>query len=154
VVINGVKRLKPGKGRSFNVFGDTVACKLTGEESGDFFSVFEVSVPPGNGQPIHRHLRDEEAYYVLHGQFEFHLNGQSESASPGTFMHFPRGTLHGYRNTGETEGKLLAIFSPAGMEYFFEEIDSRSKTQPLDDEQAFEIAKRHSIIASSNGSST
>lgn len=148
MVINGVKRLKPGKGRVFNVLGDSVACKLTEADMGQFFSVFEIAVPSGGGQPPHRHLRDEEAYYVLEGNFDFFMEDWVERAQKGTFVHFPRGVHHGYTNTGDTVGKLLAIFAPIGVEYYFEEIDNHAKSGPLEDEDARQIAKRHSIIAS------
>ena len=146
MVINGVKRLKPGKGRVLNVFGDSVSCKLTEEDSGVFFSMFEITVPPSGGQPVHRHLRDEEAYYVLEGQFDFHTDDRIETARAGTFIHFPRGVSHGYTNTGSGNGKLLAVFAPMGVEHYFEEIDRRSREGSLDDETSRQIAKRHGIL--------
>ncbi len=146
MIINGVKRLKPGKGRVFNVLGDSVACKLTEADAGVFFSVFEISVPAGGGQPVHRHLRDEEAYYVLQGQFDFQTEDWIESAQPGTFIHFPRGVSHGYTNTGSADGKLLAIFAPMGVEHYLEEIDRLSREGTLDDDAGRQVAKRHGIL--------
>ncbi|MCB0196429.1 MAG: hypothetical protein KDJ65_31035, partial [Anaerolineae bacterium] len=44
-------------------------------------------------------------------------------APAGSMVHVPGGIPHGFRNIGDTVGKVMMTFEPAGnMELFFEEI--------------------------------
>jgi quercetin dioxygenase-like cupin family protein len=144
----GVTSRKPGKGRVYSVLGDKITCKLSGDESGDAFSIFEVSVPPLGGPPPHIHLHEEEAYYVLVGEFEFQHGDRTVSASAGAFVHFSRGALHTYRNVGTEPGRLLAIFSPAGVEHYFEAMDELARQEPTDSDSsaAARVASRFAIL--------
>ena len=46
-------------------------------------------------------------------------------AKAGSFVHIPRGTVHGFYRVDKKNAKVLAMFSPAGFEKFFDEaIDS------------------------------
>ncbi len=144
---NGVTRRKPGKGRVFTVLGDLIACKLVGEECGDAFSVFEITVQPFGGPPPHIHLHEEEAYYVLEGKFEFVHGEITTPAETGAFVHFSRGVLHTYKNVGNTPGRLLAIYSPAGVEHYFEEMDRISRQSSADPDEVKQVAMRHAIVA-------
>jgi len=42
--------------------------------------------------------------------------------SKGDFAHIPRGTVHTFRNEGETVARMLVVFAPAGMEKYMEEV--------------------------------
>ncbi len=147
----GVTTRKPGRGRVFSVLGDKITCKLSGDECGDAFSVFEVEVPVQGGPPPHIHLHEDEAYYVLDGEFEFLHGDRVVNASAGAFVHFSRGALHTYRNVGTEPGRLLAIFSPAGVEHYFEAMDelARQKTEESDSNTAAKVARRFAILSQS-----
>ena len=43
-------------------------------------------------------------------------------ASAGSFVHFPRGVNHTYKNVGATPARFLTLMVPAGLEKFFEEV--------------------------------
>ena len=146
MALPNMMRHKPGKGKQFNVLGDLVSLKMSGADNGDAVSVFEIMVQPLGGPPPHSHLREDEAYYVLDGKFIFTMGETKSEAEPGTFIHFPRGVLHGYQNAGTEQGKLLAIYWPAGIEHYFEELDRLSKNETLETEQILEVAKYHSIV--------
>ena len=49
----------------------------------------------GTGPPLHSHNWDE-SFYVLKGQVEFSCGGKTELCTPGTLVHVPAGTLHGF----------------------------------------------------------
>ncbi len=80
--------------------------------------------PPGGGPPPHIHHHEEESFYLLQGTLTIQAAGRTLQASPGDFMHIPRGTVHTFRNDGTADAKMLVTISPAGpagLEKFFEE---------------------------------
>jgi quercetin dioxygenase-like cupin family protein len=122
-----------GTGPAYWVMGDRFTFLVTGAESGGSYFTVEVNVGPGNGPPPHVHHREEEQFYVLEGELTFRLGDQTCQVSPGDFVHIPRDTVHTFKN-GAAPAKLLATFSPAGIEQFFQEVgdrvDDRSATPP------------------------
>jgi quercetin dioxygenase-like cupin family protein/catechol 2,3-dioxygenase-like lactoylglutathione lyase family enzyme len=101
--------------------GDQITFLITGEETGGAFFMAEVSVPPGGGPGPHVHQREEESFHVLEGTLTIQVGGKTVIASPGDFVHLPRGVVHSFRNTGNVNAKFLVVVTPAGLEKFFEE---------------------------------
>jgi len=114
--------LKPGEGKSFWVLGDLCTFKVVGEDTGGSFSLIEVQVQSENGPPSHIHHREDETFYVLEGEFSFLHGDITITATAGSFVYIPKGTLHTFKNIGTSQGRFLAIITPAGFEKFFEEI--------------------------------
>lgn len=63
--------------------------------------------PEGNGPPPHLHPW-HESFYVLQGRVDFHCDGHEVQAGPGTLVHVPAGTVHGFR-FGPGGGVMLEI---------------------------------------------
>lgn len=120
---------------------DLITSKATGEDTNGAFALFDSLVPPRAGSPPpHIHHRDDEAWYVLEGEFEFLDGDHWIAANAGSFVYAPRGTLHTFKNVGESIGRLLTIVTPAGVEKFFEEMgepgtDVSSPPPPLGPEE-------------------
>jgi mannose-6-phosphate isomerase-like protein (cupin superfamily) len=114
----------PSEGASYMVLGELVVFKADGEQTGSEHSVFEDLTHPGYaGPPPHRHLRQVESFYVLEGEFEFRIGERVIPATPGAFVHLPKGTLHTFRTTGGRVGRLLVTVSPPGdFERFVKEV--------------------------------
>src|SRR5213080_2507245 len=53
-------------------------------------------VPVGAGIPIHRHLRMDEAFYVLEGSGIFTLNNARHPFEKGGTIFIPRNAWHGF----------------------------------------------------------
>lgn len=94
--------------------------KARAESTAGNFSILENEVPPLAGPALHRHQHEDEMYVVLEGLFRFKLDGRMEQAPPGAFVYIPRGTPHCFQNVGDTLGRFLVMFTPAGMERYFE----------------------------------
>ncbi len=104
------------------------------------FTAIENEIPPQQGPPEHIHAEEDEMYYVFDGAVRFKAGGRYFDAPRGAFMFIPRGTPHCFRNTGAATARLLVMFSPAGMERFFEGIAALPPGQP-DPERYREIAR-------------
>jgi len=116
------------------ILGDFYAIKISGDETQGRYSVWEVEAAPDNGPPLHKHSMEDEAFYVLEGDFSFPYGSKETKAGKGQFMYIPRGEFHTYKNIGSSFGKLLLIVTPPRFEKFFEEIgipvDNKSSFQP------------------------
>lgn len=118
---NQAKYLRAGIGPIFWGPGDQVRFLITGAETGEAFSMLEVSVVPGGGPPPHIHHNEDESFYLLEGAVSLHAGEKTLHVSAGDFANVPRGTVHWFKNTGKGNAKMLVTFTPAGAEKFFEE---------------------------------
>jgi mannose-6-phosphate isomerase-like protein (cupin superfamily) len=140
-------------GPSFWGPGDRYTFLVTGAQSDGAYFIMEAIVPPEGGPPPHIHHREQESFYVLDGTLDIQMGDTTVRASTGDFVHIPCGTIHCFRNTGASSARLLLIFSPGGMERFFEEtleqVADRSAPQPdnMDEVVAryVEAAPRHGL---------
>jgi quercetin dioxygenase-like cupin family protein len=119
----GFAHIPPGEGRSLWVFGELVRFKTTGQQTGGAYSLFEVASRPGTGPPPHVQHREEEAFWVLEGEYEFLIEGRTLTASAGALIYVPKGALHTHNNRGEDVSRMLVTQTPGGLcEKFFEEM--------------------------------
>jgi len=115
-------------GPALLVLNELMTVLLTGQETGDKYAVVESITQPKDGVPLLHTHPQQETFHVLEGSFE--IFGQDEDghkyatpAPAGSTVHVPGGAPHGYLNVGDTPGKLLMTFEPAGnMELFFKEV--------------------------------
>jgi mannose-6-phosphate isomerase-like protein (cupin superfamily) len=101
--------LTKGEGRSIWLLGDLYTFKVTGEA----LSVTELTAFPQNGPPPHIHQREDESFWVLDGEFSVLLGERTLTARQGAFVHVPKGTLHTYKNTGSTPGRIEKLIALA-----------------------------------------
>jgi mannose-6-phosphate isomerase-like protein (cupin superfamily) len=114
--------LPPGGGKALHVLGNPWTIKASREDTGGPIAVMEASFRPGSGAPAHVHRQHEEAFYILEGEFFFHLGTQTVIATVGTFVFVPRGVPHAFENVGTLPGRVLGMLTPGGYEQFFEEL--------------------------------
>ena len=113
--------LPAGDGERIWIAGDTVRITATSEETAGAFTMLEVLVSPGSGPPLHIHEAEDEAFYVLDGEFEFVVDGEVSRVGAGGFVLVPRQTAHAWHNAGDAPARLLVMFTPGGLEGFFRE---------------------------------
>jgi quercetin dioxygenase-like cupin family protein len=101
-----------------------VTIKLAGEATGGAITVWESSRAAGDvgGPGVHSHPGFDEMFYVLAGEYEFTAGGQRFTAPAGTFVLMPRGIFHTFASIGPTEGRLLHLGVPGGIEDALEEM--------------------------------
>jgi quercetin dioxygenase-like cupin family protein len=109
--------------------GRPTTFKLTSEETGGRVAVFEESVPPAAGTPLHIHHVSDELIHLLTGELTVKLGSRTTSIGSGTWVFIPRGTPHGWRNSGVVAARASFVFTPADSAKFFEQL--RLLAQPI-----------------------
>ena len=112
--------LGPGEGKMVPVPGHRITHKVSGADTDGAYSLLEVELD-GDGPPQHIHKTEDEAFYVLEGEINVLLGERTFKAKAGTFVRIPRGTVHTFSRIEKKFAKVLAIFTPAGFEKFFDE---------------------------------
>jgi quercetin dioxygenase-like cupin family protein len=111
----------PGEGETIQgPVGGPATFKARAETTNGTFTALENVIPPMQGPPLHIHVREDEMYYVLDGDVRFKADDRMFEAPTGSFVFIPRGTAHCFQNVGDGPARLLVMFTPAGMERFFE----------------------------------
>jgi hypothetical protein len=64
----------------------------------------------------------EETFYVLEGECEWHVGGDVVRAAPGTYLFIPPGVPHNITNVSDKPARVLMTVSPPGHEHYFEEL--------------------------------
>jgi quercetin dioxygenase-like cupin family protein len=114
---------RPGEGeRVASPIGGDVTFVVRGDQTNGALAALDVTVPPGEGPPLHVHTREDETIYVLEGDLRFKLDGMLSTTPPGSFVFVQRGVAHSFQNVGDEPGRLLITFAPAGMEGFFDRL--------------------------------
>jgi quercetin dioxygenase-like cupin family protein len=113
--------VRPGEGEEIRgPVGGPALVKARAETTNGTFTAIENGVPPGQGPPLHLHVREDEIFHVLEGRLRVKAGDELLDAPTGSLVFIPRGTPHSFRNDWDEPAKLLVMFTPAGMERFFE----------------------------------
>lgn len=113
-------------------FGIDMRVMLGAEATGGGFSAVIGTLAPGQGPPLHRHLDRDEYFFVLEGTYHLTVGDQESDIGPGTLAFVPRGTIHGFTNTGTTAGRLLEWTIPGENSRYFEAMDAMERTTGFD----------------------
>jgi quercetin dioxygenase-like cupin family protein len=117
----------------------TILADHDGTGSYEFF-VHEAE--QGAGPPPHFHPWDE-AFFVIEGEVEFAYGDRLKTLGPGGFIHFPAGTVHGFRYASPT-ARMAAISSRAGAAGFFTALDREVGAVP-DFPKIVALANQHRV---------
>lgn len=120
--------------------GGPTTIKARTETTAGTFTFLENVIGPKQGPPRHIHAREDEMWYILEGRFRFFVDGDILDAPQGSFVFVPRGTAHCFQNVGDTPARILVMFTPSGMERFFEE-HAALPPGPVDKERYRQIAR-------------
>ena len=95
---------------------------LVTDENTRHTSMFDWTIPPEFATGRHVHRVQEETFYLLEGECEWHVGDRTIRATPGTFLFIPPGVPHNITNVSEKPARVLMTVSPPGHEHYFEEL--------------------------------
>ena len=107
-------------------------CLAAGQTDGAF-TLLEQLMPEGNAPPPHVHERATEGFYVIEGNIDFTVAGDSFHAGPGSSAWIPPGTEHTFVVTSPT-ARVLNFYVPGGFDdrlpYMATPADARTLPPP------------------------
>ena len=111
----------------------TMAFKVaTADTQGGLFILEQTNREKG-GPARHLHYEQDEWFYALEGEFFVEVGDARTRLRPGDSLFAPRRVPHAWAYVGDTGGRLLVAFMPAGkMEAFFREITKANAMPPQD----------------------
>ncbi len=98
------------------------AILLGSAETAGRVALIETVVEPGSEPPCFRHYWEDKLLYVLAGALNVYVAGRWIEAPAGAAVWLPRGVEHTYVAAART--RVLAMFTPAGFEGFYRELDA------------------------------
>jgi mannose-6-phosphate isomerase-like protein (cupin superfamily) len=136
--------VQPGEGRTLPTpTADMATVKADTRQTNGSMTVMEFRIAPGSGPAAHNHLREDELWWVLEGDFRFRVGSDRLVTSTGGMAFGPRGMSHAFQNIGATPGRLLVVTTPSGLERFFEQFGSEQRSLPVDFEQLTAIGEEN-----------
>lgn len=133
----------PHAGRALDSTG--VTHKLTGDQTGGGYYLFESVFGPGDGNRLHIHRREDEVAYVLEGALEIRLADQTVVAAAGSVAHLPKNVPHALRNPLPTASRYLFMAIPAGLDRWFAALDAARQAGTLDDALYHQLSRDYEI---------
>ena len=109
-----------------------ISFKISTQETGGNFFLFEHSNLLPGGPPLHLHYNQEEWFYVIEGEVLVQIGKKRFQLKPGDSLLAPRKVPHAFTAVGATPAKMHVGYSPADkIEQFFR-VTANGKPVPMD----------------------
>ena len=145
-VTSDVRVLGPADGDAGFLGSIGVRFMVDGDTAAERFSLVEHPMSArALAAPLHRHNREDEYSYVVHGRMGALLGEEVLEAGPGDLVFKPRGEWHTFWNAGDEPCRILEIISPAGFERFFAELVELGGVAEADPEVLGALCARYEL---------
>jgi quercetin dioxygenase-like cupin family protein len=121
---------KPTLENSVHYIAHTFSFLATGKDTDGAFSLIHCFFRKGFMAPPHYHKSEDESFYLLAGEIDFHVGDKKFKAGAGEFVVLPKNVPHHFNLISET-AKALLLITPAGFEVFFREFGRPAQTLEL-----------------------
>lgn len=133
----------PGEGKELRLAGEPLRFLIGGGNT-KHTSMFDWTLPSGFSTGLHVHRVQEETFFVLEGECEWHIGGRKITAPAGTYVFIPPGVPHNIANASDKTARMIMTVSPPGHEHYFEELAKLVAQSNLPDAEAIaELRERY-----------
>jgi mannose-6-phosphate isomerase-like protein (cupin superfamily) len=110
----------------------TISFKVVPQDTPDLFVIVN-SFHAKGGPARHLHFEQDEWFFALEGEFLIEVGEERFHVGPGDSLLAPRMVPHVWAHIGDSLGRMLIVFNPAGkMEAFFREV-TKANAMPAQD---------------------
>ena len=133
--------------RTLAIRNFTGIVRVRSEDTGGALAVVEHTLPPGYvAMPLHRNSRETETTHVLEGTLTVKIEGRIQRAAAGAWVVKRPGTWHTFWNAGSTTARFLEIYTPGGLEKYFEEMDALvPRTGGVPTDRVLELSRAYGL---------
>lgn len=116
--------------------GDTYRLAITSAMTQTAGLIMHATIQPGGGPPLHKHLNEDEWFYITSGTITFFNGTDAVSAQQGDFIFAPRGSTHTFKNNAKNPATMLIGIYPGKGEQFFKDFGTLNPdgSHPTDEE--------------------
>jgi quercetin dioxygenase-like cupin family protein len=107
-----------------SIEGERSAIHVNAAQSGGAFGIMESVVAPGSASPMHYHVEDE-IFFIIDGLATIKIADVTYRAGPGTTILAPAGVAHAWKNATSNPLRMLATFTPGGIEKMFQHLGGK-----------------------------
>ena len=100
---------KPTIENSVHYIAHTFSFLSTGKDTGGMFSLIHCFFRKGFTAPPHYHKLEDESFFVLEGEIDFHVGDTKVKVSAGEFIMLPKNIPHHFDLITETAKALMLI---------------------------------------------
>jgi formylglycine-generating enzyme required for sulfatase activity/mannose-6-phosphate isomerase-like protein (cupin superfamily) len=104
--------------------------KVDSAQSGGAYFIFRATVEPRRGVLLHKHVGQDEIFYVVEGKFRVQVNGDVYTLTAGDLGNFTKPALHAFHNIGDVPATAVLTVIPGGLENFFRQVDPSKRGTP------------------------
>lgn len=107
--------------------------KVSQKDTNGDLTIFEYTGNEKGGPPLHVHLKQDEIFFIVEGEYKFKVGEEIHYLKSGDTIFLPRKVPHCFAQTTDN-GKMFFMFQPSGkMEDYFRTIGAL-KGQPTPEE--------------------
>ena len=136
--------LRPGEGRAIDLGNFVMSLKVSGDDTGNAFSLLEAAEPADFGPPMHIHHDCGEGFFVLEGEYRIFVEADEFDCPAGSFIYIPSGLRHGFR-VGPLPSRKLNLYAPAAMVGYFDALSAAITSGDVDPARLDEIARANAM---------
>ena len=116
--------VNPNEGESYMLRDGKaiVTIKISKQKGSNIISFLASSLPPADVIPVHKHMNEDEFFFIHKGSGIFTLGEKQYKVTEGAVIISPKGVWHGLQNTGTENIEMRFGYSPAGFEGYFKEV--------------------------------
>lgn len=110
--------IRASEGVPLEPTGHFVTKIASGQNGGSAFC-FRATITPRRGVLPHKHVGQDEFFYVASGMFRVQVNGEVFILQAGDIGNFASPAIHAFHNIGGTDATAILNVVPGGLENFF-----------------------------------
>lgn len=122
-------------GEAWWFLGTLAIIRVSGEQTGGRYALFEALLPKDASPPLHSHPQDE-SFIVLEGELDISVGGHRSRATPGSIVFAPGSSPHSFLVLSES-ARVLILSTPAGIEHMVRALGTPAKARSLPPDELF-----------------